>query len=392
MATTFPTTIDSFTNITNPTTTTLETDVGGRTHSEFHNDYNDALEALETKVGANGSVDTASHTYKIATLETQVTTLDAQNVKLSGNQTVAGNKTFTGSTTLSGTTIVTWTATFSNDVTFSGNVTIPWLKFGGTSADWAVNWTSDITITGSNNTLIEKNYSSWTAGTAPRTFTVTPTGCILYIRIKGNADFSNWTFNLAGKWAIGGTAVTYAGANLAGNNGASSVFFINWGGSAGLAGGQGGGGGASPTTNGGTPIGGGGGGGVTSWKSANIFELLREYSIDCGAGGASGAASNTGNSGAGGNGGGCIIIEVGWNLTLTGSAITVAGSNWANAVGVGCGGGGGGGGGGSFIIYGGTLTGTVTPTVTGGTGGTGNTNGWAGGAGIARIYKNTYTS
>ena len=101
MATTFPTTIDSFTNITNPTTTTIETEVGGRTHSEFHNDYNDALEAIQTKVGANGSVDTSSHTYKIATLET----IDAQNVKLTGNQTVAGNKTFSGTTTFAGTVV-----------------------------------------------------------------------------------------------------------------------------------------------------------------------------------------------------------------------------------------------------------------------------------------------
>ncbi len=105
MATNFPASIDAFTNITNPTTTTLETEVGGRTHSEFHNDYNDALEALEAKVGADGSAVTSSHTYKIATLETQVTTLDAQNVKLTGNQTVAGNKTFSGTTTFSGTVV-----------------------------------------------------------------------------------------------------------------------------------------------------------------------------------------------------------------------------------------------------------------------------------------------
>ena len=105
MATTFPTTIDTLTNITNPTTTTLETEVGGRTHSEFHNDYNDALEALETKVGVDGSAVTSSHTYKIATLETSVPTLDAQNVKLSGNQTVAGNKTFSGTTTFSGSVV-----------------------------------------------------------------------------------------------------------------------------------------------------------------------------------------------------------------------------------------------------------------------------------------------
>ena len=69
MATTFPTTIDAFTNITNPTTTTLETEVGGRSHSEFHNDYNDAIEALEAKVGVNGSAVTASLDYKVTQLE-----------------------------------------------------------------------------------------------------------------------------------------------------------------------------------------------------------------------------------------------------------------------------------------------------------------------------------
>lgn len=50
MATNFPTSLDTFTNITDPTNTTLETEVGGRTHSEFHNDYNDAIEALEARV------------------------------------------------------------------------------------------------------------------------------------------------------------------------------------------------------------------------------------------------------------------------------------------------------------------------------------------------------
>lgn len=69
MTTTFPTTIDAFTNITDPTTTTLETEVGGRTHSEFHNDYNDAIEALEAKVGIDGSADTDSLDYKVTTLE-----------------------------------------------------------------------------------------------------------------------------------------------------------------------------------------------------------------------------------------------------------------------------------------------------------------------------------
>lgn len=101
MATTFPTSLDTFTNITDPTNTTLETEVGGRTHSEFHNDYNDSIEALEARVGVTGSAVTTSHAYKIATLETA----DVQNVKLSGNQTVAGNKTFSGTTTFSGSVV-----------------------------------------------------------------------------------------------------------------------------------------------------------------------------------------------------------------------------------------------------------------------------------------------
>lgn len=69
MTTNFPTSLDSFTNIPDPTLTTLETEVGGRTHSEFHNDYNDAIEALEAKVGIDSSSVTSSHTYKLATLE-----------------------------------------------------------------------------------------------------------------------------------------------------------------------------------------------------------------------------------------------------------------------------------------------------------------------------------
>lgn len=101
MATNFPNTLDSFTNITDPTNTTLETDVGGRTHSEFHNDYNDAIEALEAKVGVDGSAVTSSHSYKISALETA----DAANVKITGNQTVAGNKTFSGTTTFSGSVV-----------------------------------------------------------------------------------------------------------------------------------------------------------------------------------------------------------------------------------------------------------------------------------------------
>lgn len=36
-------------------------------------------------------------------------------------------------------------------------------KFGGTGSDGAVNGTANITVAGSNNTYIQKNYSSWAA-------------------------------------------------------------------------------------------------------------------------------------------------------------------------------------------------------------------------------------
>lgn len=72
-------------------------------------------------------------------------------------------------------------------------------NFGGTGSDGLVDGTASITLTGSNGTVIEKNYTSWVAGTAPRTFTITPTRCFTYIRIKGDANFTNWTFNFSGK-------------------------------------------------------------------------------------------------------------------------------------------------------------------------------------------------
>jgi hypothetical protein len=64
MAITFPTTIDTLTNMT-PTNS-----LGAEGHNSHHTDLNDAVEALEAKVGADSSAVTSSHDYKIATLET----------------------------------------------------------------------------------------------------------------------------------------------------------------------------------------------------------------------------------------------------------------------------------------------------------------------------------
>ncbi len=64
MPTSFPTSLDNFVN---PLGTD---DVSVVDHAGQHSDVNDAVEALEAKVGVNGSAVTSSHDYKIAALDT----------------------------------------------------------------------------------------------------------------------------------------------------------------------------------------------------------------------------------------------------------------------------------------------------------------------------------
>jgi hypothetical protein len=60
MATAYPTALDSFTNPTEND----NLDTTGVEHHEQHANANDAIEALETKVGINNSADTNSLDYK----------------------------------------------------------------------------------------------------------------------------------------------------------------------------------------------------------------------------------------------------------------------------------------------------------------------------------------
>ena len=69
MATNFPTSLDNFTN---PASTDLLS-AAGVSHADQHANVNDAVEALEARVGVTGSAVTTSHDYKIAALETSVT-------------------------------------------------------------------------------------------------------------------------------------------------------------------------------------------------------------------------------------------------------------------------------------------------------------------------------
>ena len=67
MSTSFP---DSLDNLSNPSSTDELTG-----HAQQHSNANDAIEALQTKIGIDGSADVDSIDYKINELETQFDTL-----------------------------------------------------------------------------------------------------------------------------------------------------------------------------------------------------------------------------------------------------------------------------------------------------------------------------
>jgi hypothetical protein len=66
MATSFPNSVDS---LVNPN---ASDPLSSPSHSQQHANLNDAVEAIETKIGVNGSSDTNSLQYKIAELESSV--------------------------------------------------------------------------------------------------------------------------------------------------------------------------------------------------------------------------------------------------------------------------------------------------------------------------------
>jgi hypothetical protein len=70
MATNYPTSLDNFTN---PASTDLMNSVTVP-HNEQHANANDAIEALQAKVGADSSAVTSSLDYKVSTLESDMST------------------------------------------------------------------------------------------------------------------------------------------------------------------------------------------------------------------------------------------------------------------------------------------------------------------------------
>lgn len=254
-------------------------------------------------------------------------------------------------------------------------------KFGGTGADGALTATSQ-SIAGEGYFI--KNY---TRISGPTSISFTGTEVIAHIKVQGDCDLTNCTIDLKGKGAAGGAGGTM---NI---NGAPNVGTTGSSGSAGLPtliqsavspGGTGGQAGSAAAVSAGATIG----------MNKDFMQAARTIIIHTGNGGGGGggayndAATGGGTAepsgGAGSRGGGCLILEVGGNLTMTGATIDVRGNDGSTGVNGnvnynGGGGGGGGAGGCSIILYNGTLTGSPTISVTGGAGGTGGIDGGAAG-------------
>jgi hypothetical protein len=83
----YPTSLDT---LTNPTATDPQ---NNPSHSEQHANANDAIEALQAKVGVNGSAVTTSHEYKISSLESayQIVPSVSSNNLTVALKTLAGN-------------------------------------------------------------------------------------------------------------------------------------------------------------------------------------------------------------------------------------------------------------------------------------------------------------
>ena len=236
----------------------------------------------------------------------------------------------------------------ASDITALGFVA--WgLPFWWDGSDWLIDWLTNVTITGTNNTYITKNYTAINAWAVSRTFTITPTGCVLHIKVQWNVDLSNRVFDFAGKWAIWGTPWGW----WAGAGWQSTVFdwdplktlgnwwsYSNWD--------------------------------AAGWLlvlSTNYYRCFSKNNYNLSfvwwAGGGWWAWSQfVGNATwFGGNWGGCIIFEIWWDIDFNGATIYLqwlngndANFNWGNAVpwwGWGWWGG-------LFVFYGGTTTWTET--------------------------------
>lgn len=114
MTTAFPTGLDDFTN---PDASTDDLDTTGVEHDDQHANANDAIEALEAKVGIDGSAVATSLDKRIAVLEAATAIKTVRTVRLTAQNIV--NPTPTSDTLIPGMTITVPASASSRTVILS---------------------------------------------------------------------------------------------------------------------------------------------------------------------------------------------------------------------------------------------------------------------------------
>lgn len=417
MATNFPTSLD---NLTNPLPTDSQAVVS---HADQHANANDAIEAIEAKVGINGSTNQNSHDYKLSGVTGSDKAVSRTGTETLSGKTLTGpivnggtidnatitNPTFssplpvaqggTGSTTANGGLNNLLPSQTGNNgkalVTDGTNTswnTVAQPKFGGTGADGALSissGTTNIDLGGAKYYV--KNYTSISiTGTANVTFSNPHTnGTIVVFKSQGNVTITSSATDSINLVGIGAQGVTAGAVGLIGNSTVVRPTAANPGANTSSA--------------------------QTGGKGVYIGELGpvgKSVALYCGS---SGGGPQPGGNGTSGRGGGCLYIECGGDWNVTGN-INVGGQNavgnsnspggninysgggggashddGSNGTGGGPGnayGGPGGGGGGVFVgLYNGALiANTGTYTITGGAGGAYS---GTGGNGYSFVGKNT---
>ena len=297
-------------------------------------------------------------------------------VNASGLASFNGGMSSVGTTTLTGNINVTGTSTFIGVVNGVS-------KFGGTSADGALNVTSGTTtLDFASSTTLIKNYSSIniSAGAVLNFTNASTSGSIAILKSTGNVTIAG-TINLTG---MGGKSDNNGtGLVVSTESGSKNINGVNYGGN---------------------------GTRMTTLTSKGFSEP-----VYAGAGGGQGYDDYCGATSNGGTGGGGLVVESRGTLSFTGAIISTGSSGGVNSCNSGTattayrsGGGGGsatngtsgtsgsnsgtktfgggGGGGGSALLLGNTLastTGTFTMT-----GGAATSTSGTGGNGIGNIEQN----
>jgi hypothetical protein len=293
MATNFPASLDT---LTNPSATdTLDSPP----HDEQHADANDAIEALQAKVGVDGSAVTTSLDYKVANLESRpVETKTASYTLVAGdvNKRIVMNNA--GATTIT-----------VNDGVFAAGDSV-WIHNIGAGTTTVTAGTATVNTAGS------LDVGQWEGGS----LYFTSASSAIFFRGGGAVSSANFTDTATGTYSSGGKNYKYltftaSGTLTVDTAGIADILVVGGGGasggsvSSGRCGGGGGAGGFAYLTSAYLTVGtltvtiGAGGAGGANDGTDGTHSRLDQYATGGGGGGSQNSASQ-GHNGISGGGGG----------------------------------------------------------------------------------------